>query len=241
MSEEQTTQTVVDETEVPATPGMEAASSRNDDGLDALLSDFDRSRSVEKTAPAEPAPQEQPRAEIPANYSEDDLMRLQLSEISNRVVMENLLNHQIATSQRLQFEEWQRNEKADFAETVQEAASMLEDFPHVGDAAEFARRWLLSEAQLDPALYEAWQHRRDSKEHWQHAERALARACKKMIKEVARFPDPELSADRALVASVMRGGSGKPPPAETSAAYSRRVASMNDADFQAESDRLMGR
>lgn len=220
----------------PATP----SSTAGDPDIDSLLGEFDRSRPSEKAAPAEPSVRVPARADAPLGHSDDDFMAMQLRQISNDVVMRSLLDHQIATSERLQFEEWQRNERADFADTVKEAASMLEDFPHVGDPSEFAKRFLLSEAQLNPDLYDAWQHRRESKEHWQRAERALARACRKMLGEVKRMPDPELSADRALVTAMMRGGSGKPPPADD-AAYARRVSSMNDADFQAEADRLMGR
>lgn len=51
MSEEQTTQAVVDETKAPALPGAEATSARTDDDLDSLLAQFDEG----KPAPSEPA------------------------------------------------------------------------------------------------------------------------------------------------------------------------------------------
>lgn len=55
MSEDQTTQAVVDETKAPAQPGAEATSARTDDDLDALLSEFDQGK-PEPSEPAKPAP-----------------------------------------------------------------------------------------------------------------------------------------------------------------------------------------
>lgn len=52
MSEDQTTQAVVDETKVAAVPATEATSARNDDDLDTLLSQYDQSA----PKPSEPAP-----------------------------------------------------------------------------------------------------------------------------------------------------------------------------------------
>ncbi|MCA1546306.1 hypothetical protein I6F36_05745 [Bradyrhizobium sp. BRP19] len=226
-----------DPTAAPAT----TPSTAGDPDIDSLLGEFDRSRPSEKAAPTEPAPQEPSRAAAPRAYSEDELFGMELRQIQHRAVLENVLQHQIATAERLHQEQLQRQEREDFAEVVDEAAQFLEGAAHIGDPKQFVTRWLLAESQLDPRLAEAWQHRRDSKEHQAYAVRTIKAAFKKMSKEVSRMPDPQATEDRALVSAAVRGASSKLPPAETSAAYARRVERMSDADFQAEADRLMGR
>lgn len=55
MSEEQNTQAVVDETKVPAEPGAEVTSARDDDSLESLLAEFDKGN-PKQSEPAKPEP-----------------------------------------------------------------------------------------------------------------------------------------------------------------------------------------
>ena len=234
MSEEQTTQAVVDETKAPAQPGAEATSARIDDGIDSLLNEFDQKTKSTPERTDHPAPAATSDRPVEKEHDEDHLMRLSLAEIRNRVVLESVLEHQLANSERLHQENQARQEREDFEETVEEAARMLEGAAHVGDPKEYARRWLLSEAALNPRLAEAWDHRRDSKEHQVYAVSALKRAFKEMRKAVDRMPDPHATEDRAAVVAAMRGASNRAPPAENSASYERRLSQMNQKEFEAE-------
>ena len=228
MSEEQTTQPVVDETKAPAQPGAEATSARNDDdSIDVLLHEFDRAQPNGEGGQAPAAP-EMPQPPPPVDwsktraFSDSDMLGLAMETDRQRIMLDALqLHHQ----QQLH----QQQERADFAEVLSEGASWLEDLPSVGDPQAAAQRWILSEAQLDPRLADAWEHRRDSKEHQQYAVRLINKAFSKMRSELAHRPDPELTADKWAVAAFMRGGSKTPPPS-TPPDYSK----MTDAQFEAE-------
>lgn len=231
----------VDTTEAADVPGTAEApspapgASAQADDLGPLLSEYDRSSTAAKADPSPSAPEREARSEARGGLSHEDLLRLELGEVSNRVVLQSVLDHQIAHAERIHRENQARQEREDFAETVDEAADMLEGAAHVGDAKTFARRWLLSQAALDPHLAEAWQHRRDSPEHNAYAVRALKRAFKAMRAEVDRMPDPEATEDRALVAQAVRGAS-RTAPAGRAPDYSR----MTDSEFEREKIRVMG-
>ncbi len=214
MSEEQTTQAVVDETKAPAQPGAEETSARNDDGFDSLLNEFDQKTKSAPDWADHPTPDATSERPSEKGYSEDDLMRLQLGEIGNRVMLQSVLEHQIAHSERLHQEQLQRQEREDWSEVLDEAVPYLAELPGIGDPRKEATRWLLSQAQLDPRLAEAWQHRRDSPQHQAHAVSVIKRAYKTMHAELSRRPDADLTEDRWAVAAFMRGGSKTPPPAK---------------------------
>ena len=135
-------------------------------------------------------------------------------EIGNRVMLQSVLEHQIAHSERLHQEQLQRQEREDWSEVLDEAVPYLAELPGIGDPRKEATRWLLSQAQLDPRLAEAWQHRRDSPQHQAHAVSVIKRAYKTMHAELSRRPDADLTEDRWAVAAFMRGGSKTPPPAK---------------------------
>jgi hypothetical protein len=158
-------------------------------------------------------------------------MRLELGAISNRSLLQSVLDHQITLQEQRHQQEQQRQEKADFEETVEAASDMLEGLSHLGDHKEYAKRWLLAEAQLNPQLLEAWQHRRDSPEHQRHAVSTLKRAFKQMQKSAARMPDPEATEDRAAVTAAVRGSSRSPQP-ERAPDYSRMTQNELDREWE---------
>lgn len=72
MSEDQTTQAVVDETKAPALPGAEATGARTDDDLDTLLKQFDEQQPQRPSEPARP----EPRAEAaPDKVANDTVLK----------------------------------------------------------------------------------------------------------------------------------------------------------------------
>ena len=96
--------------------------------------------------------------------------------------------------------------------------------PHLPE--DYARAWLLNEALTNPNLSAAWEARHDSPEAARAAERAVDRAFTRLHKHLASLPEPSLTADRAMVASAVRGASGQ-APRERPPSYS----TMSDADF----------
>lgn len=85
MSEDTTTQTVVDDTKTTAQPVVAADSARNDgDDLDALLAQFNQQTTLARTEPASPAPQPQTSQQQPTVDPN------RLAAIENRLFQEDL-------------------------------------------------------------------------------------------------------------------------------------------------------
>lgn len=222
---------------VPAIDGgsqFSSASPTHEVDVDSLLSEFDQATKApagEGDAPPAPIAPEAPQ---PAGldwskirgFSDSDMLSLAMETDRQRIMMDAFLEQH-------QRQLLQQQERADFSEVLSEAAPWLEDLPGIGDPQAEAKRWLLSEVQLDPRLAEAWQRRRDSAEHQRYAVGMINRAFKKMRGELERRPDPELTADKWAVAALMRGGSAA-PPANKPPDYSW----MTDSQLQSEKDRL---
>jgi hypothetical protein len=230
MSEEQTTQAVVDETKAPAQPGAEATSARNDDAsVDALLQEFDRAQPKGEGGQA-PAAQETPQPPPGVDwskarpFSDSDMIGLAMETDRQRIIMDAFL-------QQHQQQLHQQQERDDFNKIVTMADEFLEGLPVPED---FARKWLTYEYHVDPQLREAWDNRRASHDHDAYASSVIKRALKKLHKEASRIPDAHATEDRAAVVAAMRGASNSPPPAETSAGYAQRLSRMTQKDLEAE-------
>lgn len=129
MSEEQTTQAVVDETKAPAQQGAEATSARTtDDDLDALLNEFDQGQST-TSEPAKPA------AAAPAANDQ---------AIANETVLNEA---KFIRQQRFQ---------QDMQSTVKDVRG---DLPADLYDDDFVQAWIDAQATKDPRLANAWVNR----------------------------------------------------------------------------------
>lgn len=200
------------------------------DDIEALLSEFEAGRGANASATDATAAESAAPARVNLNdvraFSDDDMLKLSMDVMVQRARTDAVL-------QQYQQERWQQQESADFAEVLSEAGEYLNGLPVAED---FAKRWFLAEAQLDPNLKEVWDHRRDSPEHQAYAVRALKRAFKKMQHSAKRTPDPHATEDRAAVTAAVRGAGGRVPDS-VRPNYER----MNPAEFAAEKDRLFGK
>jgi hypothetical protein len=193
--------------------------------LETLLSEFGKGPPAQADgAPAEKAAPDWSKLD---GVSRSEWLQLAIASDTNKLILQSFLDHH-QQQQKIQ------QEKADFEEVMSEALDYLEGMPVAED---FAKRWFLSEYQLNPMLKEAWDHRRDSGQHQAHAVSVVRRMLKQMHKSAANTPDPHASEDRALVNAAMRSAS-RVAPAETGESYAKRVSRMSNAEFEAEREKL---
>ena len=119
-----------------------------------------------------------------------------------------------------------QQEQADFENVVKKADDFLAGLPVPPD---FAKRWLLAEAQLDPVLNEAWQRRYESPEKQYRAERQVEKALHRMRNAAAAIPDKEITEDVRSVAWAVRGGTRQAPEAPP-----KNYAKMSNSEFRKE-------
>lgn len=129
MSEEQTTQAVVDETKAPAQPGAEATSARTDDDLDKLLAQYDETQPARTPEPATPA------TAAPAAD--------QVKDASAEV---------LAAAQEVRTHRFQTDMNA----TIKDVRGDLP--PDLYDD-DFVASWIDTQAKKDPRLANAWVNR----------------------------------------------------------------------------------
>lgn len=213
----------------PTTPSHRA------DDLGDLLNEFEKSAGgVGKDTPA--APEQRPAIDW-ANargFSDSEILALAMQSDSQRLVLDSLLEQQIAQARRNEQQARQQTETAHFAEIVDEAAAFIEDLP-LADPKDFAKRWFLAEVQLDPVLREAWEQHLDSPEAHKRAIALVNRKIKQLRASAKSMPDPEATADRAMVTAAVRGASGKEPPSRPP-----NYAGMTTQEFAEAKDRAMG-
>jgi hypothetical protein len=83
--------------------------------------------------------------------------------------------------------------------------------PHL--PPDFAQRWLLAEAQMNPELRERFDNAHNSPADRAKAESYIKRTLLRFRKEIAAQPDPDISAHIMAVTHAVRGASGKAPEA----------------------------
>ena len=145
MSETTTTQTVVETTPAPATPGATEAGARTEDDLDTLLAAFDDQGKPSSSASAKP----EPKAE-PGN-----------TEKSPPAVADGAL----AEVQQFIF-------RQDMDKTIKSVRGDL-DPEHFDD--EFVEAWMDAQARRDPRLSNAWRDRRANPKGFQKVVDGLGR------------------------------------------------------------------
>lgn len=209
----------------------------NLEDIDSLLAEFD-AKAKSKAPANDPGAAEAPAVPRDApidtsGLSADELMRLELGAISNRAILQSVLDHQITQQEQQHQEYLQRQEKSDFEMVVGMASDHLEDLPVPED---FAKRYLAAEYQMNPELKQAWDHRRDSPEHDDYASRVIKRVFKQMRKSASRIPDLQATEDRAAVTAAVRGAGGRVPEAAAP-----NFDRMTDNEFAATKDRMFGK
>jgi hypothetical protein len=115
-------------------------------------------------------------------------------------------------------------EKADFEKVVDAASERLKEFPHL--PKDFAHRWFVSEATMNPELRRAFDHRNDSPQARAFAERAFKRAVNPLYETARKQPDANATADRNAVAAAMKGYTGSPPPEQPV-----NIGNLSNAEF----------
>ena len=120
-----------------------------------------------------------------------------------------------------------RREHEDREEAFAQAQTYLEGIDHLPE--DYGRRWLIAQASLDAELHHDWHNRHESDDAMRRCQSTLRRTFNKLREEAKRMPDPEVTADRAVVAaSIMKDGRSsvaieKPPP---------DLSRMSDQEFQ---------
>lgn len=129
MSEDQTTQAVVDETKAPAVPGAEATSARTDDDLDTLLAQYDETQTTRTSEPAQPA-----TAAPAANDVKDASAEV------------------LAARDEIRTEKFQRDMNATISDVRGNLPADLYD-------DDFVQSWIDAQAKKDARLATAWVNR----------------------------------------------------------------------------------
>lgn len=220
------------------TAGSEVPSGGGHD-LDHWLSEFDRTSKDkpsgggtvggDETSPQPDAPTTRPRPEPPRAVSDSDMMMTSL-----RVAQQQVWWNEMMTQQH--FAALRKQEEVDFAEVLSVAKDQLDGMRHLPD--DFARRWLVSEYNLDKELMEAWDNRYEDEGATNHARAVVRRALKKMVKAAREVPTPEdllATDDRAMVTAAVRGASTKAPSEQAP-----DFAGMSNAQYREEHKKRYG-
>lgn len=236
-----------------AAPASEPASSQPTespavDDLASLLAEYDREISKPSASP-QPAQQSGPE---PANGHQDDLSAL-LSDLAHEPAAVNdalarahnalleaqkngfatdLLKGRLDTLSNhlgaIQQHQAQLQDQNDFSQVVSDADRMLREAGAVvGD--DFAKRWLIAESKLNPALTAAFDNRYASKDHLRQANRQVKKSMDKLLKAAKAMPDRQATEDRMAIAAAVRGTSTKIPEKGPV-----RYGDVNDAEFAKE-------
>ncbi|MFY9881131.1 MAG: hypothetical protein WBE94_12665 [Pseudolabrys sp.] len=124
--------------------------------------------------------------------------------------IDTLSNHLGAIHQ----EQAQMRDQSDFSQVVNDADKMLREAGAVV-GEDFAKRWLIAESKLNPALTAAFDNRYASKDHLRQANRQVKKSMDKMLKAAKAMPDPQATEDRWAVAAAVRGTSSRVPERPT--------------------------
>ena len=218
------------------------------DDLASLLAEYDREISKPSASP-QPAQQSGPE---PANGHQDDLSAL-LSDLAHEPAAVNdalarahnalleaqkngfatdLLKGRLDTLSNhlgaIQQHQAQLQDQNDFSQVVSDADRMLREAGAVvGD--DFAKRWLIAESKLNPALTAAFDNRYASKDHLRQANRQVKKSKDKLLKAAKAMPDRQATEDRMAIAAAVRGTSTKIPEKGPV-----RYGDVNDAEFAKE-------
>lgn len=145
MSEDQVTQTVVDEAKSPAEPGAAADSARNEDDLDALLAQFEDKGDARPSTPTKPEPKAVQADEIAA--ARDEVLRAR----------DEILR-----------EKWTKDMRATVAAVRGELPSDIFD-------DKLVQAWIEARAMDDSRLTQAWKDRDANPQQFKRIVGALGR------------------------------------------------------------------
>ena len=194
------------------------------DAFDALIDEYERLTGTASKPDAPDANGEDPADVLrtaEADYARDQAQRAADNEARSR------FDQMADAIQMLAQDRIQQQEKADFENVVKRANN--EYLAGLPVPADFAERWLLAEAQLDPVLNEAWQRRYESPEKQYRAERQVEKALHRMRNAAAAIPDKEITEDVRSVAWAVRGGSR-----QATEAPPKNYANMSNPEFRKE-------
>jgi hypothetical protein len=198
----------MDEPEIQQTDTAADNSSAPDE-LDTLLAQFDRetARPAAVNGHADDSADAPVNGDAPDNWLENAILDAENAERSqrSRAYYASLqLDQKIQTIQAHEYER-------DLNATVANVRGDLDVKEGV------VRAWLDAQVREDGVLKQSWLGRADDPQMWKAAERVLI---KTFHQEFSRQPDPNLTADMAMVAAAIRGASA---PAQTESApnYSR--------------------
>ena len=188
--------------------------------MSALLEEFDR-----ETAPAA-SPDGSPELHAAANGNDPTAVNEALARSQNAWLeaqksgmatdlmksrIDTLSNHLGAIHQ----EQAQMRDQSDFSQVVNDADKMLREAGAVV-GEDFAKRWLIAELKLNPALTAAFDNRYASKDHLRQANwQVKKKSMDKMLKAAKAMPDPQATEDRWAVAAAVRGTSSRVPERPT--------------------------
>lgn len=198
--------------------------------LSELLAQFDEGRTAkEQVTPAAELPQAPQNVDLSKvnGFTDTDILQLQMQSDAQARFINDLQQHYAVQAHVQQ-------SQADFKMILDMAEGELEGLPVPDD---FAKRYLVAEYQLNPELKDAWDHRRDSREHDQRASHLLRKEFKKMREAARRIPDQQATEDRAAVTAAVRGSSRYAPELPPPPNFRR----MTDSQFAQEKDRLFGK
>ena len=191
-----------------------AAPSSKDLDLDGLLREYEEQaggKSEQAVQPPAPA----------ASVEQPDDPTQQLGELRE-------------WAEGIEYERLARREDEDSAATFAQAETYLEGIDHL--PPDFAKRWLTAEYGLDAELHHAWNNRHESADAMWRCQNAIRRACVKMRKQAEAMPDPDATADRALVVAAITHGRASGPIEQPAPNLSK----MSDQEFRDYTEKNFG-
>lgn len=193
------------------------------DDIERALAEYDRAlagpTADEILAPHDEAThQDHLHSAAEALNAQDQLAQLrQGGELAQRRA--DLLEQALAEHRHV---EWLRSENEAFDRLIAETDRELAEF-NLPEG--FARDWFLSGSLRDPALRAAWDNRAINPRAWDNMQRQCSVA---LYKLASSRPDPELTADRWMVAQAVRGASRFEPVEQPPV-----LGSLSDTEYRA--------
>src|SRR5262249_25158050 len=209
-------------TSQPSQATQPAATTISD--LESLLSEFTR-----ETAPKEAPKTEQQRTPQKtldqAAFADPNAFREYMELSSETGALRQRVGEIGGIVHAMNAEALRQRDISAFDGIVGKADKLLQESGlAMGD--EWARRWLIAEAQLNPALAQAFDQRHQSPDRFARQEKKVM---ERLLKAAKSQPDPEATANRMAVAAAVRGTTGKVPEEKPI-----RYGDLTDAEFKKE-------
>lgn len=177
------------------TEELDTEISRQMDDSDAAMSEYDNANQTDAEQPTSQQPNDE---HMPDRWEKDASLDPRVDELYHWAQQQN---------EQRELEKHNQQFERDLNDSISYLTQTLkESIEHANLPEKWIRGWFEQEAQADPRLKFAWEHRHENPNGYQSA---LRRASRELVKEAKEMPDPDATADRELVASAVKAASSR--------------------------------